>query len=68
MVIICVNSLRHIHHIWNEKYKWMRLDNIYHLIMNVPLFCILNTSNGDICGTQHKIAIKHISVINNLSA
>ena len=68
MITICVNSLRHIHHKSNGKYKWMRVDTIYDLIKNVPLLRILRISNGDICGTEHEITTKRLSAISTVSA
>ena len=51
IIIICVNSLRHIHHKSNGKYKWMRVDTIYDLITNVILCYIIHIRSCDICGT-----------------
>ena len=63
MITICVNSLRHICNISNDKYKWIRVGTIYNQIMNVPLFHIIYISNGDICGTNHEIMTKYLSQI-----
>ena len=68
MITICVNYLRHIHHISNDKYTWMQLDTIYDLITNVPLFHIPHIKNGDICGIQYEIVNKHFSEIETVSA
>ena len=68
MTIICVNYICQIRHIRNDKYKWIQVDTIYDIIMNIPLCHILHISNGDICGTQHEIMTKRLSVINIVSS
>ena len=57
-------------HTTNEEwqYKWMQVDTIYYLIMNVLLFHILHIMNGDKCGTKREILTKCLYVINTISA
>ena len=45
----------------------MLVDTIYDLILSVILFHILHIISGDICGTQHEIMKKYLSVTDTLS-
>ena len=65
---ICVNSLRRISYIRNDRYKWTQVDTINGLIVNVFLCNILHIGNVDICGTQHEILKLRLYAINTVSA
>ena len=45
MPTICVNSIYHIRHIMNDKYKWMQVYTIYDIMMNFLLCRILHIRN-----------------------
>ena len=67
IITICFNFLRHIHHIRNDGYKWMQVDIIYNLILNVHLWYIHHIINDDIFVTQYKIVTKRLYFINTVS-